>query len=353
MSPLTVLKGLLVHRVTVVALTLTLAGALVLAHATSTLPAALDEPTLAHFLSLDGRDHLLVSVPFGLLLLAFLASLLLSSWDQLRLAARQPHRLLDRRGWRRWGGAMLHLGMALSLVSFLGYVLTERQGFLTLTEGEELPAGAPWTFELAGLLAAPFPLPVSVRLARVTPVFRADDTLQALSATVELRDGASPPQQATVSPNASHYRWGFRLYQLGAFGHTFLLEVVDRDGRSDLVTLQLPIPRSRDTAGYGTFLQPPFAETLKAKYHLDHDRASMEDATPLLVLRLVEGAEVRSELALHAGEEGPLGAHRVRLVAVRRWTSLLFDAGVGMSPVLLGFTLMTLGGLLVYSARAA
>jgi hypothetical protein len=353
MSPLASLKRLLVHRVTVVALTLSLAAGLVLAHATSTLPAALDEPTLAHFLSLDGLDHLLVSIPFGLLVAAFLASLLLSSWDQLRLATRQPHPLLDRRGWRRWGGALLHLGLALSLISFLHYVLTERQGFLTLTEGEEVPAGAPWAFQVAGLLAAPFPLPAGVRLARVEPVFRADDTLRALSATVELRDGASPPERASVSPNRSHDRWDFRLFQLGAFGHAFFLEVPDGAGGSGGIELRLPIPRSRDTAGYGVFRQPPFAETLKVKYHLDHDRASMEDSWPLLVMRLVDGDVVRAELALHLGEEGMLGPHRVRLVAVRRWTSLLFDAGPGLSPVLLGFALLSLGAVMIYSARVA
>ncbi len=353
MKPLAPLKRLLLHRVTVVALTLALAAALVLAHATSTLPAALDAPTLAHFLSLDGLDHLLVSVPFALLLLTFLASLLLSSWDQVALAARGPHPPLDRRSWRRWGAALLHAGLALALVSFLAYVSTERQGYLTLTEGEEVDAGAPWAMEVAGLLAPPFPLPVGVALVAVSPVFRADDTLQALSAEVALRDGAGPPRRHRISPNDSHYHWGFRLYQLGVFGHAFALEVTDPRGGAGQVLLRLPIPRGRDLAGYGTFEGTPFGATLKAKYHLDHDRVSMDDARPLLTMRLVEGDAVRAELALHPGEQGTLGGHQVRLVAVRRWTSLLFDAGIGMTPVLLGFAVMVLGAALIYAARPA
>lgn len=378
-------KRFLVHRVTVLALIVALVACALLALLVPATPITWDSESLLHYLSLDHPDHLLTTYGFAALLLAFTLSLAISCWEQslqawhrtfapsvagsertvegateervTRILREEGFRPVRRAGgcvtwtlhpWANWGSALLHAGLLVSLISFLVYVLTERQGVLRIGEGEELAPGTPWSHANQGLLAEPFELPVGVRLDRVVPDFRDDDSLKSLSVElVLLGDGEEPHR---VAPNDSHYHAGYRMYHPGAVGHAFDLDVVDAEGRSRRVTLDLPLPRSRWVAGYANFHGGPLAPELKAKYYLAADRSSMADRDPLLVLRRVEGGEVLDELSLRVGEAGRLGPVSVTLVGVRRWTAILFDAGTGMPSVLSGFFVMMLGALLLYGA---
>lgn len=379
------MKRLLVHRVTVLVLIAGILSCILLALLLPPTPLGWDNDSLLHYLSLDHADHLLTTYLFAALLLAFVASLALSSWDQARLAwlrtfapeTRAEERTVEasageldrvarelgfrtvRRSpgcttyalhpWAIWGSFLLHAGLLVALASFLLYVLTERQGLVRLEEGEAIPAGTPWTLETRGLLAAPFRLPVGIRLDRVDATFRDDDSLASLSAVVALVEGGDE-RIHDVAPNDSHYHLGYRLYHPGNLGHAFDLEATDEAGLTQRLTLHLPLPRNRWVAGYGSFREDPFPEELKAKYYLAAERDSMEDRDPLLVLRLVDRGEVLGELPLRLGERGRLGTTEVAFTGVRRWTVILFDAGTGMPSVLSGFLLMMIGALFLYGA---
>jgi hypothetical protein len=249
-----------------------------------------------------------------------------------------------------WGNFLLHAGMAISLSFFLLYVVMEKQGILMLHEGETRERTAPWNMEQKGVFAGDFPLPVTVKLEHVLPEFRENDSLETLSSRVTLFDIDNRAESHIISPNKSHYHWDYRMYNPNIFGHAFFLTVTELDGRTHHLLLHFPIVPNRQTASYNDFSFEQLAGTIKAKYYISADKSSMQDRDPLLVLRLVDGQHVLSELSLHRGDSGFLGTWNVKLVDVRKWSILLFDAGFGMTPVFIGFFIVMLGSMTMYTA---
>lgn len=379
------MKRFLLHRTVVLVLLGLVAILLALGSLLAEKPFALDEEGFDHYLSPGGRLHLVTTHAAAVLVALCLVSLALACWDMLRTAwARTFHaavpsewrwiegaeapelarlargagfRLLAARGapprhvrhrWGHWANLLLHGGMALVLVAFQLYTATDHHGALTLVEGELAEQGAEPDAVSRGPLAPERSLPVGIRLDAVSWQVGRRGALEDQDAHLVLRDGARE-RARTVSPNASHYGWGYRVYQ-GAAGHAFAVDVARPEGVARHV-LELPLPTRRDAAGYRDFALPDLPGVLRAKYRLPP--ASFPEGEAELTLRLVRDGAVAGQVSLRAGESGALAETTVQLAAVRRWSGLLVDSGRGMTVVFLGFCLVVLGAALLYATSPA
>jgi len=380
-------KRFLTARTTVLVLILLVAASLaaaVIVPQDSAGPAA-PRPALVALL---GLGHVFATRWFATLSVVFGCSLLLSSWDQLkvsraRMAVLPPEggetgercalgrpeveALLRREGFRRlagapgrsrhvkrwqgyWGNSLLHLGMTLSVVCALLYVLTEHRVVVRAVSGAPV-AMAPGSYlERRGILAGPLPLPATLTLFRLEPEFWENDRLKELGSELILVDERGDAQELLVRvSDAQRYR-GLLVYQQPAFGNAFQVEF--RNGpRGDFdMRLDLPFPPRRDQAGYGSY---PLAEgglRLAAKYYAAADRSRMAPDDPQLVLRLYDGDRVVGEAALLAGQAGRLGPYDVRFAFVSWWTDILFEGSLGTVGIFTGFALLMCGGALTFFA---
>ncbi len=350
----------------------------------------LAHPVPAWLSKVLGFDHIYTSPLFAAVLLVFSASLAVSTFDQFLLAQRRtfaaPRQEAEATGsgqgvgtdleaigtalrqkgylrtygeetvlrfvkhpWGLWGKFLLHLGMLLVICSSLCLLLTTRRGLLHLYEaGEVYVAGSPVTSQEVGLLAGrSFTLPVSVRLASIVPEFWETDDLKQLTTTVEIGEPDGTVREQRLTINQGFRYAGMKVYQSSSFGMAFFLRFTGPDGMVRKATLRIPHPTRRDQAGYRDATLPWLLPVLQAKYYADAEKERMLGEDPLLVLRLSHGPE-SSELALRPGESGVLGEHTVLLQRVEKWGGVIFVRSFGMGGVFCGFSLLVLGGALLY-----
>lgn len=387
-----VLKRFLLSRTTVLTLIALMLGAVVVGYLFPqrflVTPAELARWQLAHpqlaALSLLGAlDHVYTSPWFALLLGCFLAVLAVSTVEQFQRALQKTLKgdvagdpvfvargeeavaaILRAKGFRRlgtvaggsrfvkhpggyWGPFLLHLGIAVSIGAALVILLFEQRGVLHLVEGETAPPGAPWYQEERGLLAGTLLLPAAVRLDRVAAAYWPNDDLRQLTTDFSFI-GQGGVTAVSMGINRPAWFRGVRLFQGKSYGRAFYVEFRDARGEWHGEILQLDQPANRAQASYGTFLLGWAPFRLKAKYYADAARRGPESDQPLLVLRLVDGARVVSELPLTVGGTGRLGPYAVSLTRTARWGGIIFIRSRGMAGIFFGFFIICLGGGLSY-----
>lgn len=341
----------------------------------------------ATFVRATGLDHVFSTWWFAGLGALFIASLVVSTGDQLQSAlARTRHlpapapadgatasalpreeveRVLAGEGYRRlasaegvsrwvrfwpgyWGNFLLHLGMTVTVAFALVYVLTEHRAILRVVSGPGTPVVAGGFAERSGLLATRLPLPDRVTLVHLEPSFREGGGLSDLSSVLALSYPGAAPEQVQVAINAQRRHRGALLYQLQNFGKIFDLVLEDLGGERVAIALPLPAPLRPDEAGYGSLPLAGGRLLLKAKYYADAARASLAADHPQLVLRLQDGDVVTGEAVLEDGGSATLGRFTVRLAGVRSWTDVLVDGSSGTTGIFAGFALLLLGGALTF-----
>lgn len=248
-----------------------------------------------------------------------------------------------------FGNTLLHTGMVLALCGSLYVALTGRQGALILVAGDQPHRGG-WHGSQHGLLTTPLPLPGEVRLDRVSLDFDAKNQVNRVSS--ELTISRAPGERESVSARIneiSSYH-DLRLYHSAQYGDAFTLEFVDQKGGGHYEKIPIQHPKELERAGYGDFDLKWTPYLLSAKYFADADRKSMTSANPLLVLRLLDRNRELARVQLTPGASATLGEYRVRLLAVQKWSNLIFVDVSGMPIVFAGFALLILGGLVHYLA---
>ncbi len=342
-------------------------------------------PLLGPLVERLGLDHVYTSPWFALLFFLFLFSLTLSTWDQIRGAAKAfgPGTGLDagdrpvqaslqectdeilsagyvrtcederqirfvKNRWGYWGSALFHAGLVVTLASSLLVALTLERGRLLLIENEVYDAEAHWAQQNRGLFAGKFILPGSLRLDSITPDYWETDEIKQLTTRFSLLDAQGKRIDHTLSVNRPASHGGIKFYQGKRFGHAFFLAFYDRQGRRFKESLMLGIPASRNKASYGDFQLDWMPYGLKAKYFADAAQRTMDSDQPQLVLRIVENAQVRGEASLVRGGRGQLGEYQAELVGVARWGEIVFVQLSGMPGVFFGFAVIVLGCCLIY-----
>jgi hypothetical protein len=332
-----------------------------------------------------GLSHVFSTWWFAALGVGFVASLFLSTFDQLAAArARMRHlppgveggarctvareeveKVLAREGYRRvaegpgsaryvkfwpgyWGNFLLHFGMTISVLFALVYVMTEHRVILRAVSGEGAPVVAGAHPERRGLLAWPLRLPARLKLVRLEPSFYDNDRLKDLASHLALVDERGAAEDVRVAVNDQRRHAGMLLYQLQKFGSAFQVRFRDFDGEEFDLLMPLPSPPKREEAGYGTFRLEPGRLTVKAKYHPSADRSTMLATNPQLVLRLQDGELAVAEATLLPGQQARLGRYEVRLTSVETWTDILFEGSQGTVGIFFGFAVLLLGGVLTF-----
>lgn len=249
-----------------------------------------------------------------------------------------------------WGNFLLHLGMTLTVVFALVYVVTEHRAIIRVVSGESLPLKPGDYAERRGLLAGRLSLPAAITLVRLTPEFWEQDQLKALTSELVFFAADGHQRQLKVALSDKSRYHDLIVYQQPAFGNAFLVEFTAGDGRGFDQVFPLPMPSRRDRAGYGTFPLDDGRYLIKAKYYATADRSGIVPTTPQLVLRLYDGPRLVAETPLLIGQAGRLGPYAVKLAEVRWWTDLLFDGSRGTAGIFGGFALLLAGGLLAFFA---
>ncbi|BDV44331.1 cytochrome c biogenesis protein ResB [Geotalea uraniireducens] len=249
-----------------------------------------------------------------------------------------------------WGSFLLHLGMTLTAVSALFYVVTEHRVIVRAVSGDYLQLRPGDYAERRGILAGRLPLPAALTLVRLAPEFWEGDQLKALASELVFFDNAGKRRELTVALSDKTRYHGLVVYQQPAFGNAFLVEFTSGAGNGFDELLPLPMPARRDKAGYGDFPLAGGRYLLKAKYYATADRSGIIPVNPQLVLRLYDGPRLVAETALLIGKSGQLGPYSIRLAEVRWWTDLLFDGSRGTAGIFSGFALLLAGGLLAFFA---
>ncbi len=321
---------------------------------------------------------------FILVCVLFLASLMLSTIDQYR-ATRSRMRMapgagmagetlaapvdlfaafLKEEGYRElarsdngvrfgkgvsgyWAGFILHLGMVVTVLFALLYVLTESRTIVRTIAGMKIEAGKQERPERTGLLAAMMPLPAALVLENVQPSYWENDQLKTLSSDIVFLDehGGGRRLRVGISDKAA-YR-GIIVYQQASFGVAFFLELADGT-RTMRLPLLMPMPQKRGSAAYGDADLEGGRYKLKAKYLADINGKDLLPRNPLLSLRLYEKDNLVGENSLMMNGFGQLGPFRVSLVQISWWTDILLDGSRGIAGIFSGFFLLLVGGCLGY-----
>uniref|UniRef100_A0A831UDQ2 ResB-like family cytochrome C biogenesis protein n=1 Tax=Geobacter metallireducens TaxID=28232 RepID=A0A831UDQ2_GEOME len=344
----------------------------------------LAHPGLATLWRALALDHVYTSPWFALLLLLFLMSLVFSTRQQFQLALNkmrtggqggacfETSSSLDeaaaaardlgyrqvgdvaggglrfvRYPWGYWGNFLLHLGMVVSIASFLVILLYEKRAVVHLVEGEVHGPGNQWLQEERGLLAGSLRLPGSVRLDRVKAEYYPNDNLKQLVTDFSLIGPQGEVSSLSMQINRSRNHQGIRIFQGRSFGRAFFVTFA-RGPEEHREIFMLDHPRERSGASYKDFTLDWLPYKVKAKYYADAERKSIDSLTPLFALRLVDGTKVMGEVSLKPGETGRLGDYVVQLVAVERWGGIIFIDTPGMGGIFAGFFILCLGGALSY-----
>lgn len=335
------------------------------------------------FIKVLGLDHVYSTWWFALLLLLFVISLSISTYEQIKLSLRRTFgggtpsgktiktgasfdelkSAIRKRGyirthedeegvrllkhpWGYWGNTLFHLGILVVIASSLLIVLTEKRGLLNLVEGEVFLPGNHWTTEEKGVLGGEFLLPEAVRLEDVTAEFWETDDLKQLTTGISFIDPEGNIRENGLAINQVLDYRGMRIYQGTDFGKAFYVEFIDPAGNIKRQILQIGNPIRKDKAGYGNFGLED--RLLKAKYYADADKKTMISENPLLVMRLIEGGEIIGEASLIKGAEGTLGHYKVNLVEILDWAGVIFVKHTGMPGIFLGFFIIIVGSMLYY-----
>ncbi|MCK4911346.1 MAG: cytochrome c biogenesis protein ResB [Thermodesulfovibrionales bacterium] len=341
-------------------------------------------PLVAPLVETLGLDHVYTTPWFALLLLMALASLVLSSIDQLKAALRKtfgpaalpsaPGMCVDadsdtlagamRRGgyldvsspvarrfvkhpWGFWGNFLLHLGMVVTIGASLFIAFTQQRASLPIAEYQIVQPDITWSEDESGLLAKSLVLPFSVRLVSVRYEFWPDNSMKQVYSVIQFW----PDQEKhTVHVSSKLVRDGIRIYQGPYYGETFFLEFTDDKGVKRPMSIQMRMPKDTQTPSYEEMILPWDANSrMKALYYTDAERKSMQNANPELSLQFERlTGEGGGSATLRKGDTVQLGPYRVRLLKVFRWSVLVFVVVKGLPVVFAGFFVMILGAGISY-----
>ena len=383
-------RSVVLGLIILVALSLTLANILPqrgVLEGNSVNPRTVSSPELSLLIRWLGLDHIVTTVWFALLSAFFVFSLLLSTYDQFqnvrkRIRAVPPVARGDEQvltvgiddflkglrseGYRLvagnagsdrflkmtcgyWGSFLLHLGITLTVLFSLVYILTEHRVIIRVVQGDRGNIGDLIYAERRGSLPAGLSLPKSVILKKINPVFWDNDQIKSLSSELLFYDQHEMPTRISIGINDKGKYNGFTVYQRSTYGNIFLVEFSDGNGPF-LMPLYLPMPKNRDSAGYGNFEVGDGRFRLKAKYFADAAKKEMISDNPLLVLRLYDGEKMLEETPLMKNGAGSLGPYTVHLVSIGWWEELLVEGSRGMGGIFLGFLVLLSGGVLGFFA---
>lgn len=254
--------------------------------------------------------------------------------------------------WGYWGKFLLHLGILIAVASSLGIAATEKRGIARLEEGETLLPGSPWLFEEHGLLTGPLRLEEALLLDRVTPEFRPQGGVRNVTSEVLFiapGSGETSSRTIAIAPILKHK--GLRIYQEKNFGNAFHVVLTDEAGQQGVMVLDMPSPVAPGQASYGNFDFTEIPYRVKAKYYMDAGQQTLAGDHPLLVIRLEDSADtVIGELSLKKGESGQIGPYQARLAEVKKWAGFIFLDTPFIGGVFFGFFLFILGTVLTYFA---
>jgi cytochrome c biogenesis protein len=389
------IKRFFLSRKTILALILLILGAIVLAYI---FPQRFSTPSLemekwqeanpawVSWVDLLGLDHVYSTIWFAVLLLVFLLSLIISTFDQIKISIKKTFghgvtsggknfkvtateekivSAIKKQGyfqisgnhatlrfvkypWGYWGSVLLHFGIVFAIASSLLVALTQKRGLLQLVEGELYVPGSSWVTEERGLLAGRFILPEAVSLDNVIPEFWETDDLKQLTTTLSFSNPQGRFKRYTLAINQTINYKGIRVYQSQSFGDAFFVKLTDKEGRSTGIILQIQTPVKRNMPSYGIFRLSRIPYLLKAKYFADADKKSVLSTNPLLVMRLVDKGRVVGEVSLKNGGSAQLGPYTATVAGISRWAGIIFVNITGMPGIFLGFFIIIIGGALTY-----
>ena len=343
-------------------------------------------PAWVPLVDLLGLDHVHTTPWFAVLLLAFLISLIISTFKQIKISIKNTFghgvtsggknfrvnateeetvTAIKRQGyfqiarnqsmqrfvkypWVYWGCVLLHFGIVFAIASSLIVVLTEKRGLLQLVEGELYVPGTTWVTEEKGLLTGRFILPEAVMLDNVIPEFWETDDLRNLTTTLSFSDPQGRFKRYTLGINKTINYRGIKVYQSQSFGDAFFVKLTDKEGRKTGLILQLQNPDKRHNASFSNRQSYEMPYLLRVKYFTDAEKKSMLSTNPLLVMRLIDKGTVIGEVSLKNGESGKFGPYTATVAGISRWAGIIFVNITGMPGIFLGFFIIIIGGGLTY-----
>lgn len=321
-------------------------AAIILLAATALTVSSYDQIVAARrklYATTTGADALVAAIPE-----ATLRSVARSNGYHCLNTGSSAHLKFVRNPWGYFGNALLHSGMVLVVGASLYVAVTGRQGMLTLLEGEQRDASQSWDNNEYGSMTSPLRLSGSIRLDRLRAVFDDKNQPVQVSSDITVANGAGATESLTATINGITRYHGLRVYHTTQYGDAFTLEFIDITGETHVEKLPLQQPPSLTKASYGNFALTWSPYLLSAKYFADADKRSMTSTTPSLVMRLLNGEQEISRVALVPGGYGLLGGYRVHLLGVQKWSTLIFVDISGMPVIFAGFAIIMLGGLLHY-----
>ena len=383
---------LLTNKKTVLALFLLLTVSFILAN---TLPQAgnyagdgpawiANNPLLAKIIRSFGLDSIFSTRWFFALALVFFLSLLSSTVDQGRRAFLSTTQLpkqaapggvdltiplerfeseLGRLGylkvavetescrhvkapWGYWGNFLLHLGMTLTVLFSLVYVLTEQRVVVEVYQGVKVKVSDGRSAGADGMLARPMTYPAAARLDTLRPTFWDNGVVKTLDAELTFFDQKQQEEPIGVGVNAKRRLHRRTVYLNPKFGEAFFLEIAGAGMGIGNEIMRFPVLITPGKASYGKLDLFDGSYTLKGKYSEAGNGTGLPQ--PLLALRLYQGDNLLGEAQLGEGTSRPLGPFLVHLKGAHTFAELLFDGSMGVSGIFFGFFLTLCGALMLY-----
>ena len=248
-----------------------------------------------------------------------------------------------------WGNFLLHIGLVITVLFSLIYVLTQHRALVRVTGQEITTLSSANIQELKGLLAHRQELPYSMVLKTLEPHYWPNDKLERLSS--ELYFTGKPgdePQRVDVAVSDKSTFGSYIVYQANVYGRTFDLELQSASGQVYRERLYLPYPSKHDTAGYGEIALTGTDLLLKGKFFSEDGHRSMQFSPSPLTIRLYRGTELQGEALLDVGASKSLGPFSARLAQSEWWTDVMLDGTRGNAGIFAGFALILTGVLCSY-----
>lgn len=251
----------------------------------------------------------------------------------------------------RWGGVVFHVGLLFMIAAALYGLAFQKRGFIQLIQTETFQGkDKDWQSKRLGVFAKDFDLGFQVRLNEFTPTYWENDRVKNLVSSLTMIDEKGEASEFSVSPGKPVVFKGTKIYQsIQHYGYAIGF-ILKKEGEHEPIgtNFLLDAPGKKDQPFKGKMDFPTTDYILDMKSHPNLIEPSFYATLPGVNLTVTEKGEERFKGKVLFNQMALFGNDALKFVQIQYWTGLIFVENYGMPLVYCGFTLSTLGALLIF-----
>lgn len=241
----------------------------------------------------------------------------------------------------RWGMVVFHTGMLIVIIAAIYGLAFQKKGFVQVSQTASFQGrDGDWLQKRLGVFAKNFNLGFRVYLNRFAPVYWEDGRVRELESGLATVDDRGESRESSLSLRGPAEFKGVKIYQSPYYGYTLSL-VLERKGEMPVIThFLLDAPKRKGSPFMGRMDFPTTNYIMDMKFY--------PDPFPSVNLTVTEMGEVRFKGRVLLNQSVQIGDDTLTFAQIRHWTGLYFTKNYGMPLVYLGFSLSSLGAIMIF-----